>query len=224
MTLPLCGGCATDNEFLLKCPFNSRRSDKIPGLMPPRERMALIREKANKAVTASEADRDIVVAQLMLEYRASTDQNLRRESIGAIAKIPHPDREENLKLALSDESFYVRITACRGLVRNVATNQGLNPGTEFILRDLILEDPDKDVKITAIQALCKAGRKCEPETLTVLESCLHDKNLSIRHEAMKTLAVCTGKNFGQNHEKWLAYFQSKNSNDHSARSDAGEVR
>ncbi|MCL2303868.1 MAG: HEAT repeat domain-containing protein [Planctomycetaceae bacterium] len=209
--LPMVVGCATDNETLLKsksCLF-TRRSDKIPGLVSPRERAAIIREKATKVREASLVDRNVVVAQLVHEYRISTDPNIRWEVVKALAMIPHPDRIDNLKLTLSDENVNVRIAACRGLAKNIQVNQGLPREMEHTFRHLILNDTDKDVRIAAIQCLTKAGRRCEPETLAVLEQCLNDKTAAVRYAATGTLATCTGKDFGPNVERWLQYFQNQ---------------
>jgi len=204
-------GCATDNEFLLKskCCIFSRRSDKIPGLVSPRERAEIIREKAAKVREASLEDRNIVVAQLVHEYKISMDPNIRWEVVKALALIPHPDRIDNLKYTMSDENVNVRIAACRGLVKNIQTNQGLPKEMEHTFRHLVLTDPDKDVRIAAIQCLTKAGRKCEPETLALLEQCLSDKVSAVRYAATGTLTVCTGKDFGPNVERWLQYFQNQ---------------
>ena len=209
--LPIIGGCATDNEYLLKhnsCLF-SRRSDKIPGLVAPRHRAEIIREKAEKVREASLADRNVVVAQLVHEYKTSTDPNIRWETVKALAMIPHPDRVDNLKLTLMDENVNVRIAACRGLTKNIQVNEGLPKEMEHTFRHVILTDTDKDVRIAAIQCLTKSGRKCEPETLNVLEQCLNDKTAAVRYAATGTLTVCTGRDYGPNVERWLQYFQNQ---------------
>ncbi|MGL6197209.1 MAG: HEAT repeat domain-containing protein [Thermoguttaceae bacterium] len=202
-------GCATNNEYLIKhsC-FFTRKSDKIPGLIPPNERAKIIREKAERAQNASERERELVIAQLVTEYKSSSDPNMRREAVAAIAKIPHPSKVDNLKMALSDENVYVRITACRGLVRNADKNQGISPDTEHTLRHIVMSDIDKDVRIAAIQSLSKAGQKCQPETMELLEKCLSDRDLAIRYETTNTLHVCTGKDYGNNVDNWLAYFEN----------------
>ncbi len=210
LLLPGLCGCATDNEFIQKhsCLF-PRRSDKIPGLVPPRERAELIRKKAENAREASLQERNIAVAQLVHEYNTSTDPNLRLEAVKALAMIPHPDRIDNLKLAITDGNVDVRIAACRGLVKNTQTNQGLPKDMEHTFRYVIQNDADKDVRIAAIQCLTKAGRKCEPETLTILEQCLNDRVSAVRYAATGTLTTCTGKDFGPDVERWLRYFQSQ---------------
>ena len=203
-------GCATDNEFIQKhsCLF-PRKSDKIPGLVQPWARAELIRQKATKVREGSLRDRDIVVAQLVHEYKTSVDPNIRWEAIKALATVPHPDRIENLRLGLSDENANVRIAASRGLVKNIQANQGLPKDTEHTFRHVITNDTDKDVRIAAIQCLTKAGRKCEPETLAVLEQCLSDKTSAVRYAATGTLATCTGKDYGPNVERWIQYFQNQ---------------
>ena len=209
--LPIVSGCATDNEFLLKhkCCLFSRRSDKIPGLVSPRERAEMIRDKAAKVREASLQDRNVVVAQLVHEYRISMDPNIRWEAVKALEMIPHPDRVDNLKLAMSDEDVNVRIAACRGLVKNLQVNQGLPKEMEHTLRHVILNDSDRDVRVAAIQCLTKAGRRCEPETLALLEQCLHDRTAAVRYAATGTLATCTGRDFGPNVDRWLQYFQNQ---------------
>ncbi|MGL6225314.1 MAG: HEAT repeat domain-containing protein [Thermoguttaceae bacterium] len=203
-------GCATDNEWLIKhsCIFE-RRSDKIPGLMSPRDRMKLIQQKAKNAQNASATDRNIVVAQLVCEYQDSTDPNMRREAITAIGRIPHPDRIGNLKLALHDPSVPVRVAATQGLVRNHPKGTKFPEEIEHTLRNLIENDPDKDVRIMAIQALKEGGKTISPDSLAVLEQCLSDNALAIRYETTGTLAACTGKDYGTNVDRWLAHFQYK---------------
>ena len=200
-------GCATDNEFLVNRMHFPRKSDKIPGLVSPRERSEIIRQKADAVEEGSATDREIIVAQLVLEYRESGDPNIRKDCMAAIAKIPHPRRIDNLKMGLSDENTSVRITACRGMVRNIAESQGLNNDVEHTLRQLVMADPDVDVRLAAIQCMRKAGKKASPETLAILEQCLSDKRAAIQHETMDTLKECTGKDYGPNVDRWLAHFE-----------------
>jgi len=105
-----CVGCATDNAFLAKVPLFEARNDKIPGLMSPKERKKLIQEKGEKGAKAPEGEKEILVAQLMVEYRTSPDQNMRREAVDAMAKIPHPKRDSYMKEMLKDDDPFIRIS------------------------------------------------------------------------------------------------------------------
>ncbi len=79
----LTAGCATDNDFLSQLPGFEARSDNIPGLATPLQRKNQIREKAKKGKSVPDHEREIMLGQLLAEYRDSPDQNIRRETVEA---------------------------------------------------------------------------------------------------------------------------------------------
>jgi len=205
-------GCATDNEFLAKVPFFEARSDKIPGLMSPRERKKLIQEKGERGAKAPEAEKEILVAQLMVEYRTSPDQNMRREAVDAMAKIPHPKRDFYMKEMLKDDDPFIRISVLEAIGKSFNGDDRVD-----ILIDRMKADSDKDVRLRATEILGQIGAgvgkptaKASPDLKRIeaaLGEMLLDKVPAVRYQAMKSLRQVTGKDYGENINHWLAYIQ-----------------
>lgn len=206
-------GCAVDNEFLAKMPLFEAKSDRIPGLLPPLERAKLIRAKGEKGAKAPDSEKEILVAQLMVEYRTSPDSNMRRESVDAMAKIPHPKRDEYMKEILKDQDPFVRISALEAVGKSY---NGSQQELATILIDHLRHDPDKDVRIAGARQLAtalpwKAGKgETVPEELrrrcvAALGETLYDKTTVIRYESMQALRVVTGKDYGSDINRWTQY-------------------
>lgn len=218
VALMLASGCATDNEFLLKCTLIPRRSDKIPGLMPPHERTELVREKGKKGANASPREKEVLVAQLIEEYRNSPDANLRRESVNALAQIPHPNRIGCLKEALNDKDPNVRTAACIGIASKtmeIAPSQ--HAEIAHALRNVVVHDEDTNTRINAIKLLggvpnpkattIQKSERFNDINVAVLGDALSDKSIAVRYEAMKALGSYTGKDYGTDINRWVAFYR-----------------
>ena len=146
----LLSGCAVENQYIAKLPGFEAKSDKIPGLDSPHDRKKLIREKGTKGATASEAEKEIYVAQLAYEYQTCPDPNMRREAVDALAKIPHPQRDKYLQEIVQDENPFVRLSALEALGK---TYSGPKEELTTLLIDRMKADPDKDVRLSAVRIL-----------------------------------------------------------------------
>ncbi|MDR2115559.1 MAG: HEAT repeat domain-containing protein [Planctomycetaceae bacterium] len=215
-------GCAVDNEFIAKLPLFEAKSDKIPGLETPAKRKELIWLKGHKGASVSDTEKEILVAQLMVEYRTSPDPNLRREAVDAMAKIPHPKRDQYMKEILADSDPFVRISALEALGK---TYSGTKKELAMLLIENSKKDTDKDVRLAAIRLLAdsfpKPSRKMvatvvtfaetsdEIDTLIVqaLGEALYDKVPAVRYEAMQSLYKVTGKDYGSDINRWIQYVQ-----------------
>jgi len=204
----LLSGCiAVDNQHLVKLPFFEAKSDTIPGLDPPHQRTKLIREKGTKGAKAKPSEQAILVAQLVHEYQTSPDPNMRRESVDALAKIPHPDRDRYLRDILKDDNPFVRLSALEALGK---TYNGRQEDWIALLLDRMKADPDKDVRVSAVRIL---GHVCAKETsdelyqTTVLElgNLLHDKVPAVCYESMQSLHRITGKDYGDDVNRWIQF-------------------
>ncbi|MDR1964660.1 MAG: HEAT repeat domain-containing protein [Planctomycetaceae bacterium] len=224
MILFVTSGCAVDNEFLAKMPLFEAKSDKIPGLEPPLQRKKLIRLKGQKGATVSDTEKEILVAQLMFEYRTSPDPNMRRESVDAMAKIPHPKGLQYLKEILTDSDPFVRLSALEALGKNnyFRTEEGASFLIEFSK-----QDPDKDLRVASIRILgdCYSEKKTKStvyksvtldkgifeklreRVILVLGEALYDKVPAVRYEAMQSLHKVTGKDYGNDINRWIQYVQ-----------------
>ena len=220
MLLPIFGGvvlllsgCATHNQHLAKLPFFEAKSDVIPGLDSPHERRNLIREKGKQGARATDSEkREILVAQLWLEYETSPDPNMRREAVDALAQIPHPQRDRFLGEILQDENPFVRKSALEALGR---THSGRQEDLHSLLISRMKTDPDKDVRLTAVRILGDVGPKDTAHVLhrgVILElgTLLEDRVPAIRFEAMRSLHKVSGKDYGNDINRWLQYIRYMN--------------
>lgn len=211
-------GCATDNEYIAKLPLFEAYSDKIPGLTPPIERKKQIRLKGEKGAVAPDAEKEILVAQLMVEYRTSPDPNMRREAVDAMAKIPYPKRDLYMKEILEDADPFVRISALEAVGQ---TFNGERAELASILIEHMKSDPDKDVRLTCVRLLGDkfAGRSKGIVPVTValapeavgtavfdaLADGLYDKVPAVRYESMQSLRKVTGQDYGSDINRWIQY-------------------
>lgn len=208
-------GCQKSNLNLAKLSFFEARSDKIPGLITPQERIRLIAEKGKNGAAAKDHEKDILVAQLIVEYRTSLDPNVRRASVDALAKIPYPKRDEYMKEILKDNDPFVRISALEAIAETFS-----GPASEQIelIVDRLKIDADKDVRLSAARMLGHVGKKMlkvkgvlnrdESKMIVIaLGDALHDKESSVRYQAMHSLQDATGKDYGIDINRWAQYVQ-----------------
>jgi predicted transcriptional regulator with HTH domain len=212
-------GCAVDNEFIAKLPLFEAKSDKIPGLEPPHQRKKQIQFKGQQGATVSDSEKEILVAQLMVEYRTSPDPNMRREAVDAMAKIPHPKRDQYMKEVLTDSDPFVRLSALEALGK---TYNGTRKELALLLIETSKKDTDKDIRLTAIRLLPQTApspsQKITPQTPDDIKSLrsfivqelgetLYDKVPAVRYEAMQSLHKITGKDYGNDINRWIQYIQ-----------------
>jgi len=212
----LLSGCtAVENQHLAKLPFFEAKTDIVPGLDSPHQRKKIIQEKGRKGATAPQNEREILVAQLMYEYKTSPDPNMRRESVDSLAIIPHPDRDRFLQEILRDENPFVRMSALEAMGKTYSS--GL-PELARLLMERAKLDSDQDVRLTAVRILgdvCpnhKKESKLSQEELRLRESVvlelgslLQDRVPAVRYAAMQSLHKITGKDYGNNVDRWTQY-------------------
>jgi HEAT repeat protein len=209
-TSVLLSGCAVENQYLAKLPLFEAKSDVIPGLDSPHQRKKTIQEKGTKGATASESEREILVAQLVHEYQTCPDPNMRREAVDALAKIPHPDRDRHLQGILrQDDNPFVRLSALEALGK---TFSGRQEDLIATLIDRIKTDQDKDVRLRSVRILGQIAPKDTRDEMnrTVvfeLGNLLQDKIPAVRYETMQSLQKVTGKDYGNDINRWLQYIR-----------------
>jgi hypothetical protein len=205
-----CSGCAVDNEFLAKMPLFEAKSDRIPGLQPSYERKKVIREKGSKGEKAPENEKEILLAQLMTEYRTSPDTDMRRETVDAMAKIHHPKRDEYMKEVLEDRDPFVRISVID------AVEKPYNVQFTPLLIDRMKADNNKDVRLAAMRvlgnhyAVKKAAKSVNnsgqhKQLVQEFGNALYDKIPAIRYEAMLSLHKITAEDYGKDINRWIQY-------------------
>ena len=205
----LLSGCAVENQYLAKLPLFEAKSDVIPGLDPPPQRKKIIREKGIKGASAPEEEREILAAQLVLEYQTSPDPNMRREAVDALAKIPHPQRDRFLQEILQDPNPFVRLSALESLSE---TYSGDPKDLLTLLTERMKTDQDRDVRQAAIRILGSVAPKNTSDPLhrtVILElgTLLDDRVPAVRYRAMQSLQEITGMDYGNDINRWLQYIR-----------------
>jgi hypothetical protein len=189
-------------------------------VITPAERIASIRLKAANGQSADRLEREILLGQLLNEYRESPDPNIRREVIEAMVSIPLETRVISIKEGLTDLNESVRRSTCTALAK-IAEEKGCSVAdrNEIIhaLRSTIRNDKDKNMRILAMQAISPVikkirindGEKSEEYNRIVdeLGVMLEDKTTSIRYEAMVSLQTVTGLDYGLDIDRWIGYME-----------------
>ncbi|MDR3110167.1 MAG: HEAT repeat domain-containing protein [Planctomycetaceae bacterium] len=197
--------------------FNNKK-DYVPGVITPAERIASIRLKAASGQNADRLEREVLLGQLLNEYRESPDPNIRREAIEAMALIPLGTRVISVKEGLTDSNESVRRSTCTVLA-NIAGEKGCSTADRneilHALRSTMRNDKDKNMRILAMKAISPAARqiritdgdKSEEYNRIVdeLGVMLEDKTTSIRYEAMLSLQMVTGLDYGLDIDRWIGY-------------------
>lgn len=225
----------TDNEMLLYLPGAGRRSDKLPGYVPPRERFKLIEEKGKKGVKAPPEEKDILLVQLVQEYENTNSPHIRRCSLDAIARISsnyaNPAAEKIFRSALEDPDRNLNLSAAHALA--IYANQGAIAKDNKKERKLAIEllasryrslpylinagseeeNADrKDVRIAILHALGEFNEDDSAELFDILEEALVGEKLddgALEATACSSLEKITGKQYGVDGEKWLQYISYK---------------
>ena len=220
---------ATDNEILLRFPGTERRSDKIAGVLTPKDRRELIEEKGEKGAHAGVDEKEVLVFQLMQEYKRSTDPIIRRAAIDALGKIvAGADIKPALPLlneALRDESLGVRISAANALGTYAEKAQQTPAVLETRAQAARLlslryrelgysidagekkeNDERKDLRLTILRCLSHFPES--PELLASLREGLEGEPLddgALRLSAMNALGKVTKKRYGADYGLWRDY-------------------
>lgn len=232
----LSGGCATpfystDNKILLHFPGAARRSDQIPGVLRPWERIKLIEEKGEKGAKAPVEEKDVLLLQISEEFEKSTSPNVRRSAIEAIAKIsrnyPNPVAENIFRIALEDNEVNIAVSAANGLgVYALDVKGGALENRRLaveLLADKYRRLPfsiaagseeenkrRKDLRTAILRNLANFQESDSPLIFETLEQGLIGEKLddgALQDAAMQTLGEITGEKYGLDAERWVQFLQ-----------------
>jgi HEAT repeat protein len=205
--LMLCGlaavtaaGCA-DVDFLPSwMPFQGPASDKLPGVVTPRERIEKLRAMSDTAGSVSSDERLRRSQQLAADIRSEKDPLIRLEIIHALGRYPGPAADAILKAALGDTDVQVRVAACeawgrRGDAQAVA-----------LLSEALRSDVDADVRLAATKAL---GETKNPAATPALGEALNDGDPAMQYQAVLSLKKATGKDLGDDVDRWQRYVRGE---------------
>lgn len=232
------GGCATpfystDNKILLHFPGAARRSDQIPGVLRPWERVKLIEEKGEKGAKAPAEEKDVLLLQISQEFEKSESPNIRRSSIEAIAKISrnysNPVAENIFRVALEDNELNIALSAADGLgVYALDVKEGA-PESRRLAVELLADKYKrlpfsiaagseeenkrrKDIRVAILRNLANFQETDSPLVFETLELGLTGEKLddgALQDASMRTLAKITDEKYGLDAERWVQFLAYK---------------
>ena len=232
------GGCATpfystDNKILLHFPGATRRSDQIPGVLRPWERIKLIEEKGKKGAKAPAEEKDVLLLQISQEFEKATSPNVRRASVEAIAKISrnysNPVAENIFRIALEDNELNIAVSAADGLGVYALDVKGGAAESRRLAAELLADKYKrlpfsiaagseeenrrrKDIRVTILRNLANFQEEDSPLVFETLELGLTGEKLddgALQDASMRTLAEITGEKYGLDAERWVQFLAYK---------------
>ena len=177
-------------------PFQGPTSDTLPGVVSPRERIEQLRKLSETAASATPAQRQQISEQLAASIRTEKDPLMRLEIIRALGRYPGPAADAIFKAALSDSETQVRIAACE------AWGKHSDAQAVALLSEALRSDVDADVRLAAAKAL---GETKNPAAAAALGDALNDADPAMQYRAVLSLQKATGKDLGDDVERWQQY-------------------
>jgi hypothetical protein len=182
-------------------PFQGQTTDTMPGTVTPAEKMTQLKKLRLDAPESSPEFKRQVVDYLSLSIRTETDPLIRSEIIQTLGEYPLPTAEPVLKAALQDTDADVRINACEAW--------GKRPSAEAaeLLAGILKNDTDQDVRLAAARAL---GQTKDQRAIAALGDVLTESDPAMQRRAVLSLQTITGKDLGNNVDRWQKYVKEEN--------------
>jgi HEAT repeat protein len=181
-------------------PFQGPRSDKVPGVVTPSERMTELKKLREASATVSPNDRARISQQLCDSIKTEKDPLIRLEIIRTLGKYPGSESDVILKAALADENAHIREVACE------AWGRRRDAESIKLLAEAMRSDVESDVRLAAAKAL---GETKSPEAVQILGEALADTDPAMQYRAVMSLKEVTGKDFGNDVDRWQAYVKGE---------------
>ena len=207
----LVAGCQSGNAN--RKTFFEPKSDNIPGILKPSERVKMIRLKAENGRKSDLETKKELVEQLLEEYANSPDPIIRQEVVTATSTIvasAQDDGSGDISLskgfdlvkyaAMQDEEPFVRREASRAIA------SWRKPESAVVLRHVVRNDRDKDVQLQAVQSLAAFDDR---DTIETLGNLLDHRQSALRYQSMQSLKVCTKEDFGNDVHRWKQYLNGE---------------
>ncbi len=192
-------GCSTSGVRSL-IPWRRATADSVPGVTPPTERMAILRDLRQQAGKMAPEKTTRIAASLAQRYHDEKDQLIRAEIVRTIAVFATPASDAVLNEALDDPEAQVRIAACQAWVDH--------RGEQAVARlaGLLGSDVDQDVRLAAARALGKTGSQA---AVAPLGQALEDRDPAMQYRAVRSLEEVTGENLGDDVDRWQQYVRGE---------------
>jgi HEAT repeat protein len=210
VTILLCSlGCKTTSLFTRKT-YSKPSVDSassalaaIRGSSDPAQRRAAFEFLGNPSQLGTE-DREEISSILALALASEPQAQTRIVILQSLSKLGSPKRWESFNSALKDKDPAVRVIACRLIARSGSTDH------IKALDDLLISDPDLDVRLAAADALSNIPTR---EAALALLSGVQDRDVAIRYRCRQSLLQLTGKDHGGNADEWRSEIQTANFED-----------
>ncbi len=177
-------------------PLGGRVSDTVPGITPPRERIAAFRQLGKQARQAGPETCERIARQVAEQYPRETDPLVRLQMVRTLGECGGPTAEAALREAAKDSDADVRVAVCRALARHAG------PGASEMLRERLAGDTDADVRLAAAEAL---GTLRDPAALPALGAALDDRDPAIQYRAVSALRRLAPVDLGNDVDRWRQY-------------------
>ncbi|MBN2476742.1 MAG: HEAT repeat domain-containing protein [Pirellulales bacterium] len=165
-------------------------------MQAPCERIAELKELAKKGSSGDSASQQQVAARLAQGFENEGDPLIRAEIVRTLGAYRCQQAEDVLRAALEDLDPEVRMTACE------AWGKRDGPQSAALLGRTLGGDVDIDVRLAAARAL---GRSKDPSAVAALGEVLGDEDPAMQVRAMKSLRQITGKDLGNDVNRWQQY-------------------
>ena len=207
-------GCAKRTQWPKWVP-GSIQVEHVPGVVAPGERIESLKALAKTASTMDTAQREQVAQELAAEIRKEEDPILRGEIIHTLSFFPGPTCDSVLRLAVNDPDADIRILVCR-----IWGKRG-DADAAKLLVGMLTSDADKDVRKAAAREL---GHSHDPAAVAALGGALDDPDPAMQLVAVRSLRESTGKDFGNDVDRWREYVKSGSVKPSSSPSFAERLR
>jgi HEAT repeat protein len=182
-------------------PFQGQTSDTMPGVVTPAQKMTQLKKLRLDAPESSPEFKRQVVEYLTASIRTEPDPLLRSEIVLTLGSYPIPLAEPVLKAALQDTDADVRIAACDawGKMPNAT-------GAELMV-GILKNDANQDVRLAAARNL---GQTKDQRAIAALGDVLTESDPAMQRRAVVSLQNITGKDLGNNVDRWQKYVKEEN--------------
>jgi len=176
-------------------PFGNK-SDTVPGLMSPPERLAAIRTAVKEASAQGADAQERVARELAAALAEEKDPLIRLEIVHGVGGFQTPTTAWILRAALKDTDLDVRVAACK------AWGKHRNAEAASLLSEVALSDVEADVRLAAVRGLGEVGDR---SGVAALGKTLDNRDPTMQYYAVESLRKISGQDYGNDLSKWRQY-------------------